>query len=48
MLTMTTHYYAGAVPRNADTRLLTVRHYAPAIYPDTILGIRHRVITLKP
>lgn len=48
MLTMTTHYYPAGVTRSHATRLLTVRHYAPAIYPDTILGIRHRVITLAP
>lgn len=48
MLTMTTHYYPAGVTRSHATRLLTVRQYEPAIYPRTILGIRHRVITLKP
>lgn len=47
MLAMISHYYPPGVKnrRGASTRLLTVRHYAPA---RVINGPRHRVIILAP
>lgn len=46
-LRITTHYYPAGVVRSHATRILTVRTYGP-IEPATVLGIRHRVITLAP